>query len=134
MAQEAKRSDLRAPIKEVSRKNSSLKGSQMTRADSERVALYGVGSLHLFRPPCLSSSVPPAFRRPPVRKPPACGPATTKKERASLFQRRPWQFLPRKCRFGEAPIPLQTRADNRRRVADFQSRPVINSRTSQPPC
>jgi hypothetical protein len=28
-----------------------------------------------------------------------------KKERASLFQRRPWQFLPRKCRFGEAPIP-----------------------------
>ena len=43
------------------------------------------------------------------------------------------KFLPRRCRFGEAPIPLQTRVDNRRRAADFQSRPVIKSRSTQPP-
>src|SRR5258708_28938699 len=55
------------------------------------------------------------------------------KERAPLFGDALSHCLPRRCRFGEAPIPLQTRADNRRRVADFQSRPVIKSRTTQPP-
>ncbi len=56
-----------------------------------------------------------------------------KKERAPLFRDALSHCLPRRCRFGEAPIPLQTRVDNRRRVADFQSRPVIKPRTTQPP-
>ena len=57
-----------------------------------------------------------------------------RKKRAPLGQRGALgNFLPRRCRFGEAPIPLQTRVDNRWRAADFQSRPVIKTRTTQPP-
>jgi len=98
------------------------KGSQMTWADSERVA-----------PHCrlLSSVSPPSLDE--NRRTHARGHRYLKKERAPLFRDALSHCLPRRCRFGEAPIPLQTRVDNRRRVADFQSRPVIKSRTTQPP-